>query len=222
MSYAHISIVQIIAGTKTLAPQMNQNYATIVDRINALSDSINSLDTGGTSTIDLLANVASREQQIADQLGGTTTGADPNKVLTFISGTPSNLVVGRTAYWFYEFAVDLLYPQPIYRCDAARATVPSGCGYVNMGGVPTNSSAQIKLQQKISGAGAWVDVTGYVWNMLNSDATEVLVPFYPVPSIVTFTAGTLLQAVVISGSTGAVLPHNITLVLTMTEPARNQ
>jgi hypothetical protein len=222
MSYAHIAIVQIIAGSKTLAPLMNQNYAIIVDRVNALSDSANSADTSIAANTALLSNVAGREQQIADQLGGTTTGVDPNKVLAFTPGNPSNLVVGRTAYWYYEFAVDLNYPQPTYQCDAARSTVPSLCGYINMGGVPTNSTGQIKLQQKIGGAGAWVDVAGYVWNLLNSDPVEVLAPFSPVPAVKTFTAGTLLRTVVVSGSTGAVLPHYITLVLAMTEAARNQ
>jgi hypothetical protein len=222
MSYAHIAITNIVAGTKTLAPQMNTNYATIVDRVNALSDSANAFDTSIAANTALIANVAGREDQIINQIGGTQTGSDPNKVLTFVPGAPSNLVVGRTAYWYYEFAVDVNYPQPIYRCDGARSTVPSGCGYVNMGGLPTNSTGQIKLQQKVSGAGAWVDVAGYVWNFLNSDATEVLVAISPTPSVVTFTTGTLLRALVVSGSTGAVLPHDITLVLSMTEAARNQ
>jgi hypothetical protein len=222
MSYAHIAIVQVVPGTKTLAPLMNSNYTIIIDRINALSDTANSDDTAIAANTALNANIAGRLQQVTDQMGGTTTGTDPNKVLAFTPGSPSNQVVGRTSYWFYEFAVDLNYPQPIYKCDAPRSTVPAGCGYINMGGVPTNSAGQIKLQQKISGAGAWVDVAGYVWNFLNSDATEVLVPISPVPSVATFTADTLLQAVVVSGSTGAVLPHNITLVLGMTEAARNQ
>jgi len=222
MSYAHIAIVQIIAGTKTLAPQMNQNYAILVDRINALSDSANSSDTSIAANTALVTNVAGREDQIIAQLGGTQSGVDPLKVLSFNSGNPTNLVVGRTAYWYYEFTVDPLYPQPVYQCDAARSTVPSKCGYINMGGVPTNSTGQVKLQQKIDGLGPWVDVSGYVWTFLNSAATEVLVQFASVPAVATFTAGTLLRAVVVSGSTGAVLPHDITLVLAMTEAARNQ
>ena len=222
MSYAHIAITQIVVGTKTLAPQINSNYGIIVDRINALSDSANADAASIASNTALGSNVAGRVDQIITQLGGTQTGANPNKVLVFNPGAPSNLLTGRTAYWYYEFAVVPNYPQPVYRCDAARSTVPSACGYVNMGGVPTNSAGQVKLQQKISGAGAWVDVAGYVWNFLNTDASEVLVPISPAPGVATFTAGTLLRALVVSGSTGAVLPHDITLVLTMTEAARNQ
>lgn len=222
MSYAHIAIVQVVAGGKTLAPLMNSNYGIIVDRVNALSDSANSADTAIAANTALGTNAAGRLDQVIAQLGGTQTGVDPNKILAFNSASPSNLVAGRTAYWYYEFAVDLNYPQPIYQCDGPRSTVPSGCGYINMGGLPTNSTGQIKLQQKIGGAGAWVDVAGYVWTFLNSDATEVLVPISPTPAVKTFTAATLLRAVVVSGSTGAVLPHDITLVLAMTEAARNQ
>ena len=222
MSYAHIAISNIIAGTKTLAPIMNSNYATMVDRINALSDTANADDTLIAANTALSTNAAGRLDQVIAQLGGTQTGVDPSKVLVFNPAAPANLVTGRTAYWYYEFAIDLNYPQPIYRCDAPRSTVPSACGYINMGGLPTNSTAQIKLQQKIDGAGAWVDVAGYVWNFLNSDATEVLVPITGSPAVATFTAGTLLRAVVVNNSTGAVLPHQITLVLAMTEAARNQ
>lgn len=222
MSYAHISISAIVAGTKTLAPIMNSNYAIMVDRINALSDTANADDTLIAAATGLSTNVAGRLDQVIARLGGTQTGVDPSKVLVFNPAAPTQLVVGRTAYWYYEFAVDLNYPQPTYQCDAPRSTVPSLCGYINMGGLPTNSTASIKLQQKISGAGAWVDVTGYVWTFLNSDPIEVLVPISPVPAVATFTAGTLLRALVTNNSTGAVLPHQITLVLAMTESARNQ
>lgn len=222
MSYAHIAVDTIVPGTKTLAPQMNANNATMVDRINALSDSMNSSDTTAAATTALLTNVAGREQQIANQLGGNTTGTDPNKVLAFVSGSDTLLVAGRSFFWYYEFAVDVNYPQPVYKCASARTTIPAQCGFVNMGGVPTNSTASIKLQQKAGGVGAWVDVAGYVWNLTNAAATEVLVPITPTPAVVIFTAGTLLRAVVTSGSTGAVLPHDVTLCISMTEAVRNQ
>jgi hypothetical protein len=221
MSYAHISVSTVVAGTKTLAPQMNSNFGTIVDRVNALSDSINSLDSSGSATSGLLANVAGREQQIADQLGGTTVGTDPNKTLTFNSGSETKLLAGRSFYWYYEFAVDVNYPQPVYKCARARTTIPAQCGFINMGGVPTNSGAVVKLQQKVGGAGAWVDVAGYTWALTNAAATEVLVAITPIPAVTIFSAGTLLRAVVVSGSTGAVLPHDITLCLSMTEAVRN-